>query len=83
MNDRLNDRFKAETTSTLRAEPDLRQRYRVKPHGWIERIELRPRVDLANMDARRHYELIVELIDPDGVKVPLEVFVVARDVRSP
>lgn len=57
---------------------DQRSRYELPAGGYIERLELVPLTDCPKMDARVHYELLVELRAPDGSSVPLHVELVTR-----
>lgn len=72
---------KAETTTRLVARKDDRSHYTLPSWGFIEEIELRPRVELPNMDVTAPYKLICDLIGPDGERVPLDIQIVARDVK--
>lgn len=74
--------FKAQTTTRLHATPSAREHFNLPAWGWIEEIEIRPRVELANFDASSTYRLEVRLIAPNRTDVPLDVTVVCRDVAT-
>lgn len=75
--------FPAKLSTTRRmstVDRGFREMYDVQSHGYLEGIEIRPRIELPNMDASMQYRLEVVLRDPHGNMVPLEVFAIVRDV---
>lgn len=73
---------KANTSTRHIVQGGDRTHFTLPPWGFIETIELRPRVDAPNMDASCPYTLVVDLYGPDGARVPLDVQLVARDVKE-
>ena len=72
----------ADTTTRLQVRSDDRSHYVIPSWGFVEEIELRPRLVLPNTDAAACYTLVVDLYAPNGARIPLDVSLVARDVKS-
>jgi hypothetical protein len=75
------DALKAATTTRLRVPVDERPRYIIPAWGFLEEIEIRPRADCPNFDAAAPYTMIFELTRMDGARIPVDVQIVARDLK--
>lgn len=53
---------------------DNRTHYIIPSGGYLERLEIRPiQGYIPNMDSSNPYKLIVDLISPNGSKIPISV----------
>jgi len=61
---------------------DRRTHYRLQAYGFLERIEILPRIDVPNMDASQSIKLEIALYDQAGNEIPIDVIEVCQGVKQ-